>query len=179
MSYGAQLGVEDIVAVLARGGSRPLGPGQRVTQLEHALQTGALLRQERPDDIELAVAGLVHDIGQLLPGARDETHGVDGADAVRAALGERVAGIVELHVEAKRYLVATESNYMARLAGDSVVSLGRQGGALTAEEAAAFLAQPWAADAVALRRVDDRGKVESLGGDGLDPWLPLLRHVSE
>jgi predicted HD phosphohydrolase len=179
MDQGAALEVEKIVAVLARGKYRPLSPGQPVTQLEHALQTGALLRRECPDDVELAVAGLVHDVGQLLPGARDETHDVDGANAVRAALGERVAGVVALHVEAKRYLVATDSNYEALLAGDSIVSLGRQGGALTAEETAAFLARPWAADAITLRRADDRGKVEGLGVDPLASWVPLLRHVSE
>ncbi|HUE05859.1 MAG TPA: inositol oxygenase family protein [Acidimicrobiales bacterium] len=174
-----ELSVEEIVAVLADGEGRPLSPGQPVTQLEHALQTAALLRREVPDDLELAVAGLVHDLGQLLAGGRDESHAADGAAAVRMALGERVAGIVALHVEAKRYLVATDDNYKAELAGDSVVSLGRQGGVLTSGEVAAFLARPRASDAVTLRRADDRGKVEGLGVDGLDHWVPLLRAVSE
>lgn len=174
-----ELSVDEIVAVLADGEGRPLSPGQPVTQLEHALQTAALLRQEVPDDLELAVAGLVHDLGQLLPGGRDETHAGEGATAVRVALGERVAGIVALHVEAKRYLVATDANYKAELAGDSVVSLGRQGGVLTSGEVAGFLARPWASDAVTLRRADDRGKVVGLGVDGLDQWVPLLRAMSE
>jgi predicted HD phosphohydrolase len=174
------MSVDGIVAVLARGDARPLSPDQPVTQLGHALQTAAILRRERPDDIELAVAGLVHDIGQLLPEGKDETHAVDGAAAVRAALGERVAGIVALHVEAKRYLVATDSNYKARLASDSVVSLGRQGGVLPPAEAAAFLARPWASDAVTLRRADDSGKVvRGLGVAALDQWVSLLRQVSE
>jgi predicted HD phosphohydrolase len=106
----AALRVDEIVAVLATGAERPLGPGVPVTQLEHALATAAALRRDEPDDPELAVAGLVHDLGQLLAGARDETHAADGAAAVRGALGERVAGIVVLHVEAKRYLVATDDN---------------------------------------------------------------------
>ena len=38
----SEFGVDDIVAVLASGAPRPLGPGQRVTQLEHALQTAAI-----------------------------------------------------------------------------------------------------------------------------------------
>jgi predicted HD phosphohydrolase len=151
-----------------------------VTQLEHALQTAATLRRDQPDDVELAVAGLVHDLGQLLPDARDETHAADGAAAVRAALGERVAGIVALHVEAKRYLVATEGNYKERLAGDSVVSLGRQGGPSTSEEVALFLPRPWAGDAVTLRRADDSGKVvRGLGVHALEQWVLLLREVSE
>ncbi|HEY1445054.1 MAG TPA: inositol oxygenase family protein [Acidimicrobiales bacterium] len=174
------LSVEEIVALLAGGDARPLGPGQPVTQLEHALQTAAILRRDQPDDAELAVAGLVHDLGQLLPGARDETHAGDGAAAVRGLLGERVAGIVALHVEAKRYLVATDGNYKARLAGDSIVSLGRQGGVMTSKEAVAFVERPWAGDAVTLRRADDSGKVvRGLGVHALDRWVSVLREVSE
>jgi predicted HD phosphohydrolase len=174
------LSVEEIVAVLAAGAARPLGPGQPVTQLEHALQTAAILQRDQPDDAELAVAGLVHDLGQLLPDARDETHAADGAAAVRAVLGERVAGIVALHVEAKRYLVATDGNYKARLAGDSIVSLGRQGGMMTAGQAVVFLERPWAGDAVTLRRADDSGKVvRGLGVHALDRWVSVLREESE
>ena len=179
MQAGSELSVDEIVAVLAGGEARPLGPGQPVTQLEHALQTAALIRREQPDDLELAVAGLVHDIGQLLPDAREETHAVDGATAVRAALGKRVAAIVALHVEAKRYLVATDSNYKVRLAGDSVVSLGRQGGTLDVDEARVFMARPWAHDAVRLRRADDCSKVVDLEVGGLSEWVFLLRRVSE
>jgi len=176
---GPALSVEEIVDVLSGGMTRPLGPGQPVTQLEHALQTAASLRWERPHDLELAVAGLVHDLGQLLPGAQDETHAADGAAAVRAALGERVAGIVALHVEAKRYLVAMDGNYKEGLADDSVLSLDRQGGALTWSEATIFLARPWAGDAITLRRADDHGKVDGIGVEGLDEWVVLLREVSE
>ncbi len=179
MGSPSGLSVGQIVAVLAGGAARPLGPDQQVTQLEHALQTAAILRQDRPGDVELAVAGLVHDIGQLLPEGRDETHAVDGARAVRAALGERVAGIVALHVEAKRYLVATEATYKEALAGDSVVSLGRQGGAFSSEQTLAFQARPWASDAITLRRADDRGKIEGLGVDGVDEWVLLLGQIAE
>lgn len=180
MRTPSQLSVDEIIAVLARGDARPLSSGQPVTQLGHALQTAAILRRDRPDDIELAVAGLVHDIGQLLPGGTDETHALDGAAAVRVALGERVAGIVALHVEAKRYLVATDGNYKERLAADSVVSLGRQGGASTRGEASAFHSRPWASDALTLRRADDSGKVvRGLGVAALEQWVCLLRKVSE
>jgi predicted HD phosphohydrolase len=172
------LSVDEIVAVLAAGAGRPLGPGLPVSQLDHALQTAALLRHLHPGDDELAAAGLVHDLGHLLPGGTDETHAGDGATAVRRSLGERVAAIVSLHVEAKRYLVATEDAYGGVLTTDSVVSLGRQGGAMTGEEAATFLARAWAGDAVTLRRADDSGKVEGLDVAGLDHWIPLLRLLS-
>ena len=179
MDSTSGLSVGQIVAVLADGEARPLGPGHAVTQLEHALQTAAILRRDEPDDVELAVAGLVHDLGQLLPGGRDESHAADGAAAVRAALGERVAGIVALHVEAKRYLVGMDANYKVGLAEDSVRSLGRQGGELTREEATAFLARPWASDAITLRRADDWAKVDGIGLGGLAKWVDLLQEVSE
>jgi predicted HD phosphohydrolase len=172
------LRVDQIVAVLASGADRSLYPGGTVSQLDHALQTAALLAREYPGDPELAAAGLVHDIGHLLPGGSDERHAVDGAAAVRPALGERVARIVALHVEAKRYLVASEGGYGARLAGDSVRSLGQQGGALSAQEAEAYLRFESAGDALVLRRADDTAKVDGLVVDGLDSWVALLRQLA-
>jgi predicted HD phosphohydrolase len=175
---GPELGVEEMVDVLATGARRPLSPGVPVSQLAHALQTAALLAHLHPGDDELAAAGLVHDIGHLLPGGTDEAHATDAAHAVRRELGERVAGTVGLHVAAKRYLVATDGGYGGVLTTDSVISLGRQGGAMTEEEAAAFLARPWAYDAVTLRRADDSGKVEGLVVGDLASWVPLLREIS-
>ena len=74
----------------------------------------------------------MHDIGHLLPGVGDAAHASAGAEAVRAALGARVAGLVALHVEAKRYLVATEPGYGGGLGPDSVASLATQGGSALA-----------------------------------------------
>jgi predicted HD phosphohydrolase len=171
---GTELGVAEIVALLeGPGATSVLSPEVPVSQLEHALQVAALLARDHPGDEELGLAGLVHDIGQLVPGATDERHAVEGAAAVRALLGERVAGIVALHVEAKRYLVATEG-YGVELSSDSVLSLGRQGGALTADEVASFAALPLASDAVTLRRADDHGKTEGLEVPTLASWVPVL-----
>jgi len=174
----ARLGGDDIVELLSLGGARPLGARTSVSQLDHALQTAALLEQRSPDDPELAAAGLVHDIGHLMPGVGDKAHASAAADAVRAALGERVAGLVALHVEAKRYLVATESGYDAELASDSTSSLEVQGGPFSPEQVAAFRTRPLAAAATVLRRADDRAKVEGLVVRDLDSWEPLLRELS-
>jgi predicted HD phosphohydrolase len=178
MQTPADLSIDEITEALASGADRALSPGVPVSQLDHALQTAALLAQRHPDDAGLAAAGLVHDIGHLLPGGRDESHASDAARAVRRALGDRVAGIVGLHVEAKRYLVATEADYGGVLSTDSVVSLARQGGMLSAQGAASFLAQPWAADAVTLRRADDCGKLEGLEVADLAHWVPVLFEVA-
>jgi predicted HD phosphohydrolase len=175
----ASLSIDEIVDLLATGAERPLRFGATVTQLDHALQTATLLRVERPGDAALAVAGLVHDLGHLMPGVDDEAHARVGAASVRATLGERVAGLVELHVGAKRYLVATESDYGNLLAQDSVASLREQGGAMSAAEVAAFEGSPLAADAVRLRRADDNGKVDGRAPTGLAEWVPVLRQVHE
>ncbi len=173
--HAAGLGVDEIVELLARGAGRPLRDGSSVSQLDHALQTASLLEREVPADHERAAAGLVHDIGHLMPGVGDEAHAAAAAAAVRGALGMRVAGLVALHVAAKRYLLAVEPAYGAGLAPDSVASLVAQGGPMPPDEVAAFAALPLAPAAVALRRADDGGKVEGLVVRDLDHWVPVLQ----
>jgi predicted HD phosphohydrolase len=180
------LTVDEIERLLASGADRLVevadtdtaAPGSSgdmpFTHLDHALQTAAVLRQEFPDDIELAVAGLVHDIGHLLPGVGDAEHAEVGAESVRAALGERVAGPVGLHVEAKRYLVARQEAYAEELAADSVASLALQGGPMSEEEQRDFERLPHARRALDLRRADERGKVDGLEVAGLGEWMEVV-----
>jgi predicted HD phosphohydrolase len=183
--------VEEIERLLAAGASRQVEVGDDpshdagddrsempFSHLDHALQTAAVLRQQAPDDDELGVAGLVHDIGHLLVGIGDAEHAEAGASAVRAALGERVAALVGLHVEAKRYLVARQDAYGASLAADSVASLALQGGPMSPAEQAAFERRPHFADAVMLRRADESGKVDGLVVATLAEWVPTLRKVA-
>ena len=66
---------------------------------------------------------------------------------------------IKLHVDAKRYLCATRAGYFDALSADSKRSLALQGGVFSPAEAAAFIAQPFAADAVAVRLWDDLAKV--------------------
>ncbi len=172
------LSVDDMLDLLVTGAGMLLNPALAVSQLDHACQTASRLAHLYPDDAELAVAGLVHDIGHLLPGGTDEAHATDAASAVRRTLGERVAGTVGLHVEAKRYLVATEGGYGGVLTTDSVRSLQRQGGALSRDDVATFLAAPFARDAVTLRRADDSGKVEGRVLGDLSSWAPRLHDVA-
>ena len=82
--------------------------------LDHSLQCAARLRTSHPDDVELQVAGLVHDLGWLeLDDGRwtlrlDAAHDVDGRALVAPLLGPRVAALVGGHVAAKRYLLTTD-----------------------------------------------------------------------
>jgi predicted HD phosphohydrolase len=164
---------DEIAALLASLGATPsVEQVAGFTELDHALQCADILARRFPDDTELQVAGLVHDIGHRF--GSDEEHGRLGADAVRPALGERVATLVEAHVPAKRYLVATDATYRDRLSPDSVRTLAVQGGALPDEEARAFAGAPYAASAVALRRADEEAKVAGRAVTPLERWLELL-----
>jgi predicted HD phosphohydrolase len=175
--------VDDIERLLASGAARPVEVGEGGTMpfshLDHALQTASVLWARAPGDQELAVAGLVHDVGHLLPGVGDAEHAQAGADAVRAALGERVAMLVGLHVEAKRYLVARQATYGGALAADSVASLALQGGPMKPGEQDAFERLPCAQDALLLRQADESGKVDGLVVLGLVDWMPIVRAVSQ
>jgi predicted HD phosphohydrolase len=172
-------GADRLVEVADTDTAAPGSSGEMpFTHLDHALQTAAVLRQEFPDDIELAVAGLVHDIGHLLPGAGDAEHAEVGAESVRVALGERVAGPVGLHVEAKRYLVARQETYTEELAPDSVASLALQGGPMSPAEQKDFERLPHARRALDLRRADERGKVDGLEVAGLGEWMEVIRALN-
>ncbi len=148
-----------------------------LSELEHGLQCAAVLRERAPADVGLQVAGLVHDIGAALGHVRD--HGVAGADAVRPVLGPRVAELVRLHVDAKRFLVTRDPAYRAGLSPVSIASLNAQGGDMSAAEVAEFAANPFHQDAIRLREADDLAKVPGKPTPGLETWLPALRLVAQ
>ncbi len=147
-----------------------------LSELDHGLQCAFELARVRPADPELQLAGLVHDIGHRY--GPDDRHGVLGAQRVRTLLGDRVAGLVEGHVPAKRYLVTTDASYRARLSSVSTRTLGVQGGPLSPDEMASFLSGPHAADAVELRRADDAAKVPGRRVPPLAHWVPVLADVA-
>jgi phosphonate degradation associated HDIG domain protein len=153
----------EIEALYARHGGESYGEG--VTMLQHALQTAALAQAEGADD-SLVVAALLHDVGHFLQPTDDSygyhKHGRSGGEWLAKRFGPAVSEPVRLHVAAKRYLCATESDYFGKLSPASVHSLGKQGGPMSAAEAAAFAASPHAQAAVRLRRWDDGGKLDGL-----------------
>ncbi|MEO6467786.1 MAG: HD domain-containing protein [Acidimicrobiia bacterium] len=159
-----------------------LGPdGDPIDILEHGLQCAHVLAKRAPDDLELQVAGLVHDVGHVVvpndPMA-PVAHGEMGATYVRTLLGDRVAQLTALHVPAKRYLVATDPEYTGRLSDGSTVSLAMQGGAMSSEEVTVFEANPHGADAANLRRADEAAKVIGRVVPDLDAWIPAIEAVA-
>ncbi len=162
----------ELGSLLDELGRRPSCEGDGLTELDHLLQCAAELAEVRPDDVELQLAGLVHDVGHAL--GSDADHGHLGAAFVRPVLGPRVAQLVDAHVMAKRYLVAVEPAYAAGLSPDSSRTLRLQGGPMSPAEAEAFRGRPDAADAVLLRRADDRAKVPGRRVRGLEHWRGAL-----
>jgi predicted HD phosphohydrolase len=149
-----------------------------MTELDHGLQTAAVLRQTDPDDFELQVAGLVHDLAHPWDAPGQPRHGRMGADAIRGLLGGRVANLVQGHVAAKRYLIATLPEYFTVLSPNSVMSLREQGGAMDDAEVDAFETDPDHLGMVALRVADDGAKIPGAQVPGLDFWIPTIRSLS-
>jgi predicted HD phosphohydrolase len=152
--------------------------GEVVDLLAHGLQCAAALERTAPDDLELQIAGLVHDLGTVLEPARPVTHAATGAAAVRPLLGARVAALVEGHETAKRYLVTVDAGYRERLSPRSRATLRSQGGLLDPEGRAAFLDRPDADALVALRRADDAAKCPDAVVPGLEHWTLALYAVA-
>ncbi|MDR5857164.1 HD domain-containing protein [Caballeronia sp. LZ062] len=158
------LSLDDIRELFDAHGSMAYS-SEPVTQLQHALQTASLAENAGASP-ELIVAALLHDLGHLLnlqgdtPTERgiDDLHQYYALPFLRPVFPEAVLEPIRLHVDAKRCLCATDPAYHARLSADSVRSLQLQGGVFDTDEARAFLARPYAQDAMALRRWDDDAK---------------------
>lgn len=160
--------------------------GEPVTQLEHALQSGALAQEEGASE-ELVAAAFLHDLGHLLnrqgetPTERgiDDLHQYYALPFLRPVLPDSVLEPIRLHVDAKRYLCATDSAYFDCLSADSVRSLELQGGIFDADQARDFAARPYADDAVRLRRWDDLAKVSGKPTPDLDHYLGIVERVMQ
>ena len=163
----------ELVAVLERGAA--LDDGEAVDLLAHGLQCAALLSSRFPDDVELQLAGLVHDVGWILRPSDPDAHPGVGAAYVRPLLGPRVAWLVGGHVLAKRYLVTVDAGYRASLSSRSVETLAEQGGLLPPAAVARLDADPARRDALlALRRADDEAKDPSRAVPPLSAWADHL-----
>ena len=164
--------VEEIGALFAGPGARDY-LGEPVTIGTHMLQAAALAEAAGADPSQVAAA-LLHDIGHLR-NETDSRHGSAGAEWLSQWFGEEVTEPVRLHVSAKRYLCAAEPGYFELLSDESVRTLEHQGGPMTAAEAAAFEALPFAKTAVAVRRWDDEAKDPAVTPPGFSHFEPLLR----
>ncbi|HSB99685.1 MAG TPA: HD domain-containing protein [Burkholderiaceae bacterium] len=172
--------IDDIERLFAQHGGQ-LYDGQlreSVTALEHSLQCAQLAEWAQADSA-LVVAALLHDIGHFVDpmvGDRlDDEHERRAAALLAPSFPAAVVEPARLHVQAKRYLVATDARYLAGLSSASVHSLGLQGGPMSADECRRFEAMPFAEDAVLLRRWDDSAKIPGRKTPPLAYYMSLLR----
>ena len=162
--------------------------GEPITQLEHALQCAQLAEKAGADE-ETVVAAFLHDIGHLLPpelagGYMDGYGTVDherlGADFLRArGFSEKVAQLIEHHVNAKRYLVFKNPKYFARLSKASLKTLAFQGGPMTAEEATTFETNPYFNGILQLRTWDEQAKIPGLPTPGINYYLSIVERIAQ
>lgn len=135
-----------------------------VTQLQHALQA-ATLAEAAAEPPSVIVASLLHDLGHMthelgidcLERGINDAHEATGAQWLSRWFGAEVSEPVRLHVAAKRYLCSVEGHY-DRLARDSRRSLELQGGMMNGGEISGFRAEPYADEAIRVRRFDDMAK---------------------
>ena len=158
--------------------------GEPITQLEHAWQCGRLAEKSGAN-AALQLASWLHDLGHLWvnsPGTptlrgEDDLHEVVAADLLAPVFGQAVAEPVRLHVQAKRYLVASNPAYAAKLSQDSSRSLNLQGGPMSAQECAGFESKPYFKDALKLRVWDDLGKKKAWFEDSREDALQYLEKL--
>ena len=177
----ARQGLADRLLALFRERGGGLYLGEAVSQREHALQAAAAAEREGADPALIAAA-LLHDVGHLLHDLPEDgaAHGVDdrhevvGHQFLARHFGPAVAEPVRLHVSAKRYLCQLDPHYGQSLSDASRRSLALQGGPYSPAEAAAFAKQPFAPQAIRLRRWDDEAKIVGLATPELEHFRPHL-----
>lgn len=174
---GRELAIVDhLLGVIATMGEHSYG--ERVDMLQHSLQTASCARAAGATD-PLLLAALLHDIGHVVSHDRAGAWGLPdhaevGARYLQQWLPPEVVEPIRRHVAAKRYLVATDHSYRELLSKASIESLREQGGPFTDEQALGFSIEPFADEAVALRRHDDDGKVDGLDVAPLAEYRELL-----
>jgi predicted HD phosphohydrolase len=168
--------VDECLTTLARGSVASDEP--HVDVLSHSLQCGAILRHEQPNDLELAVAGLLHDVADAVDPNDHTDHDRRGAALVRALFGPRVAKLVGAHVLAKRYLVTTEPLYRSSLSVRSVETLGLQGEDLDTDQLAELARDPDFDAILTLRRADERAKNPHAAVPGIASWRADLERLA-
>ncbi|HCW08271.1 MAG TPA: phosphohydrolase [Cytophagales bacterium] len=141
--------------------------GEPVSQIEHMSQSAQLAIDGGFDD-ELILAAFFHDIGHIciqtityetMGDFGVKSHEQIGADFLRSrGFSERIARLVENHVNAKRYLTFKLPEYFNSLSEASKRTLEYQGGRMSEHEAEEFENNPLFEHSLLLRRWDEQAK---------------------
>ncbi len=156
--------VDYIADVFARRGAESY-LGEKVSMAQHMLAAAqeAEISQADPD---LIVAALLHDIGHysneipdhVLMKGTNNYHEEAGANFLADYFPLSVTEPIRQHVAAKRYLCATDPEYLSRLSEASVYTLKVQGGPMNPDEVAEFEKSPYLDNCIKMRVCDDAGK---------------------
>lgn len=164
--------------------------GEPVSQIEHMCQCAELAEKQGWDD-EMILAAFFHDIGHLYEHiAGEKTDHMDDFGTVdheklgatfltQMGFGTRMGKLVASHVNAKRYLVATNPAYMANLSEASKETLRLQGGPMTEAEVMEFEADPLHSEYIQLRIWDEQAKQTHVPLPDLSRYTALIIHQLE
>jgi putative nucleotidyltransferase with HDIG domain len=142
--------------------------GEPVSQTAHMIQC-AMQAMAESADMELILGAFLHDVGHLLRHEQSTDamgiygvanhEGVGGQYLRRKGFSERICAMVEKHVDAKRYLVATDPLYKEKLSDASLQTLNMwQGGPMTAYEIILFKQHHYFDDIIKVRLWDEGAK---------------------
>jgi phosphonate degradation associated HDIG domain protein len=141
--------------------------GEKVSQTEHMIQCALLAKAEGYDD-EIIVAALLHDIGHLLNYETMGAYGTYQHEKIGSSFLENlgmsgtIVWLVGNHVNAKRYLVATQPDYYENLSEASRETLKYQGGPMSDLEMLQFKEHPLYLISLKIRQWDELAKVSNL-----------------
>jgi [1-hydroxy-2-(trimethylamino)ethyl]phosphonate dioxygenase len=175
---------DEILAIFHKRGSGAYF-GESVSMTEHALQA-AYFAKIAAAPPQLVIAALLHDIGHLIEDVPDDLadwsvdahHEEIGSHWLAEKFHPEVSEPVRLHVPAKRYLLATDAGYFAKLSPASVITLKLQGGPMEAHEVAQFETERYYKEAVRVRQWDDQGKVAGLKTPSLGDYRALIEMLA-
>jgi phosphonate degradation associated HDIG domain protein len=153
--------------------------GEPVSQIEHMCQSAQLAEMEGCDD-EVILAAFFHDIGHLcqhiMVTASMDEYGVSDHELIAGnylrekGFSEKIASLVESHVQAKRYLTYKHPGYYDQLSVASKQTLEHQGGVMQEREAELFEQDPLHPLYIKLREWDDKAKLENVPLPGLERY---------
>lgn len=162
--------------------------GEPVSQIEHMCQSAELAEKEGFDE-EVILAAFFHDIGHLfshlqstesMGGFGAKRHEQIGADYLRKlGFPEKIAKLVENHVQAKRYLTFRYSEYFEKLSEASRQTLVFQGGPMNDIEAKDFETDPLFVASLKMRNWDEEAKSESIPLPDLNRYREMAARVLE
>lgn len=158
--------------------------GEAVTMSEHMLQAARLAEDAGAGDT-MITAALLHDIGHYtnefpedaLERGINNRHDQAGAAILAPFFPDIVTSCVRYHVEAKRYLCATDPAYFGQLTRASVRTLDLQGGPMGEKEIEEFRRIPHLDAIIQVRKWDEGGKVVGRPTPPIAHYTPVLQRV--